>query len=59
MIFTVNLAERQNNHLLVEKIDSLRAAFCYVKTEDFFILKRPVALLQIFLLMTIIWNQAM
>ena len=29
--FTVNLAERQNNHLLVEKIDSLRAAFRYVK----------------------------
>lgn len=29
--FTENLAERQNNHLLVEKIDSLRAAFRYVK----------------------------
>jgi hypothetical protein len=29
--FTVNLAERRNNHLLVEKIDLLRAAFRYVK----------------------------
>jgi putative transposase len=29
--FTVNLAERQNNHLLVERIDSLRTAFRYVK----------------------------
>ena len=29
--FTVNLAERRNNHLLVEKIDSLRMAFRYVK----------------------------
>ena len=28
--FTVNLAERRNNHLLVEKIDSLRASFRYV-----------------------------
>lgn len=29
--FTVNLAERQHNHLLVERIDGLRAAFRYVK----------------------------
>jgi putative transposase len=29
--FTVNLAERCGNHLLVEKIDALRNAFCYVK----------------------------
>jgi putative transposase len=29
--FTVNLAERQKNHLLVERIDSLRTAFRYVK----------------------------
>jgi putative transposase len=29
--FTVNLAERRGNHLLTEKIDSLRAAFRYVK----------------------------
>ena len=29
--FTVNLAERRNNHLLVERIDLLRAAFRYAK----------------------------
>jgi putative transposase len=29
--FTVNLAERRNNHLLIEQIDLLRTAFCYVK----------------------------
>jgi putative transposase len=29
--FTVNLAEHRNNHLLVEKIELLRAAFRYVK----------------------------
>jgi REP element-mobilizing transposase RayT len=29
--FTVNLAERRDNHLLVEKIDLLRTAFRYVK----------------------------
>jgi len=29
--FTVNLEERYNNHLLVENIDLLRAAFRYVK----------------------------
>ncbi|WP_295400180.1 transposase [uncultured Thiocystis sp.] len=29
--FTVNLAERRDNHLLVEQIDLLRAAFRYVK----------------------------
>jgi len=32
--FTVSLAERQNNHLLVEKIDSLRMAFGYVKDRS-------------------------
>jgi len=34
--FTVNLAERQNNHLLIEKIDALRAAFNYVKERRAF-----------------------
>jgi len=29
--FTVNLAERRNNHLLVNRIDALRAAFADVK----------------------------
>ncbi|MGJ0492857.1 hypothetical protein [Methylobacter sp.] len=29
--FTVNLAERRDNYLLVENIDLLRAAFRYVK----------------------------
>jgi putative transposase len=29
--FTVNLAQRRNNQLLIEKIDLLRAAFRYVK----------------------------
>jgi len=29
--FTVNLAERRDNNLLVEKIDLLRSAFRYVK----------------------------
>ena len=29
--FTVNLQERHNNHLLVENLDLLRAAFTYVK----------------------------
>jgi hypothetical protein len=29
--FAVNLAERKNNHLLVDKIDELRNAFRYVK----------------------------
>ena len=29
--FTVNLAERRNNHLLVERIELLREAFRYVK----------------------------
>ena len=31
--FTVNLAERKNNHLLVEKIVELRDAFRYVKHQ--------------------------
>ncbi len=29
--FTVNLTERRNNHLLVDRIDLLREAFRYVK----------------------------
>jgi putative transposase len=28
--FTVNLAERKNNHLLIDKVDALRNAFRYV-----------------------------
>lgn len=31
--FTVNLAERQNNRLLIEDIDLLRAAFRHVKSR--------------------------
>ncbi|MDD5460867.1 MAG: transposase [Methylococcales bacterium] len=34
--FTANLAERMNNHLLVEKIDLLRASFSYVKERKAF-----------------------
>ena len=34
--FTVNLTERRNNQLLVDKIDSLRAAFSYVKQRKHF-----------------------
>jgi putative transposase len=34
--FTVNLAQRRNNQLLVEKIDLLRAAFRYVKERRSF-----------------------
>ncbi len=34
--FTVNLTERKNNHLLVDRIDSLRAAFRYVKQRKRF-----------------------
>jgi putative transposase len=34
--FTVNLEGRHNNHLLVENIDLLRAAFRYVKQRKFF-----------------------
>jgi putative transposase len=34
--FTVNLAERHNNHLLIEKIDALRATFRYVKERRAF-----------------------
>ena len=32
--FTVNLAQRKNNHLLVEKVDLLREAFLYVKKRQ-------------------------
>jgi len=31
--FTVNLVERKGNHLLVERVDDLRAAFRYVKSR--------------------------
>ncbi len=31
--FTVNLAERKNNRLLIEQIDLLGQAFRYVKTR--------------------------
>lgn len=36
LFFTVNLAERRNNDLLIERIDSLRAAFRYVKNRKTF-----------------------
>jgi putative transposase len=42
--FTVNLAERQGNHLLVERIDSLRAAFNYVKQRHPFRMDAAVIL---------------
>ena len=32
--FTVNLAQRKNNHLLVEQVDLLREAFLYVKKRQ-------------------------
>ena len=35
--FTVNLAERKNNHLLVEKINELRDAFRYVMKQKPFL----------------------
>ena len=31
--FTVNLARRKGNHLLVNHIDDLRQAFCYIKRK--------------------------
>lgn len=34
--FTVNLTERRNNRLLIDQIDSLRAAFSCVKTRKSF-----------------------
>ena len=40
--FTVNLAERKNNHLLVEQIDLLRASFRYVKQRKAFIINAVV-----------------
>ena len=42
--FTVNLAERRDNHLLVEQIDSLRAAFRYVKHRQPFRIEAVVIL---------------
>ena len=42
--FTVNLAERKNNHLLVEKIDELRDAFRYVKQQKPFRINAIVVL---------------
>lgn len=40
--FTVNLLERQNNNLLVEKIDLLRNAFSYVKKRKSFTINAVV-----------------
>jgi putative transposase len=40
--FTVNLATRQNNHLLVEQINALRLAFRYVKDRRPFIINAVV-----------------
>ncbi len=42
--FTVNLAERWGNHLLVEQIDSLRAAFRYVKKRKPFRMEAVVVM---------------
>lgn len=42
--FTVNLAERQGNHLLVDHIDSLHAAFDYVKQRHPFRMDAAVVL---------------
>ena len=42
--FTVNLAERQGNRLLVELIDSLREAFDYVKQRHPFRMDAAVVL---------------
>jgi len=42
--FTVNLAERQGNRLLVERIDSLREAFDYVKQRHPFRMDAAVVL---------------
>jgi putative transposase len=36
VVFTVNLAYRKNNHLLIDKIDVLRDAFLYVKQRKRF-----------------------
>lgn len=40
--FTVNLAERKNNRLLIEKIDVLRDAFRYVKKQKYFYMNAVV-----------------
>ena len=42
--FTVNLAERRGNRLLVEKIDSLRLAFAYVRRRRPFRVEAVVVL---------------
>jgi putative transposase len=42
--FTVNLAERRNNTLLVEKINELRYAFRYVKTSKLFEINATVVM---------------
>ncbi len=42
--FTVNLAERRNNHRLVEQIDALRAAFRDVKHRQPFRIEAVVIL---------------
>jgi len=43
--FTVNLAEGQNNQLLVKRIDSLRASFSYVKERRPFCINAVVIML--------------
>jgi len=42
--FTVNLAERKNNRLLIEKIDVLRDAFRYVKQQRPFYMNAVVTM---------------
>jgi len=42
--FTVNLAERKGNRLLIENIDKLRMAFAYVKQRKPFIMDAVVIL---------------
>ncbi len=42
--FTVNLAQRRNNHLLVEEIGLLREAFRYVKQRKPFRMEAVVIL---------------
>jgi REP element-mobilizing transposase RayT len=42
--FTVNLVERRNNRLLVDRIDSLRAAFTYVKRRKPFVMEAVVVM---------------
>lgn len=41
-LFTVNLTERRDNHLLVQRIDALRAAFRYARQRQPFRLEAVV-----------------